>query len=57
MAFEPDAHAETVAKLGPLKSYFIAIRPGQISGISFGIKKGLNLGFLLIQPAPLCLFL
>jgi hypothetical protein len=46
IAFEPEAHADTVAKFGPLKLYLIAIKPGHISGINLGIKKGLNLGFL-----------
>ena len=46
IAFDADAHAETVAKFGPLKPYLIAIRPGHMSGINLGIKNGLNLGFL-----------
>ena len=46
IAFEADAQAETVAKLGPLNPYLIAISPGHISGINLGIKNGLNLGCL-----------
>ena len=44
IAFDADAHAETVAKFGPLKPYLIAIRPGHMSGINLGIKNGLNRG-------------
>ena len=44
-----DAQAETVAKFGPLKPYFIEICPGAISIIILGIKNGLNLGV----PSPL----
>ena len=39
IAFDADAHAETVAKFGPLKPYLIDIRPGAMSAINLGIKK------------------
>ena len=39
-----EAQAATVVKFGPLKPYFIEICPAGISEMSFGIKKGLNLG-------------
>src|ERR1041384_3723398 len=38
------AHADTVMKLGPMNPYFIDIQPDAMSGITFGMKKGLNLG-------------
>ena len=34
-----DAHAETVAKLGPLNPCRIEITPGAMSGINLGMKK------------------
>ena len=47
MALEAEAQAETVAKFGPLNPYLMEIKPGAISAIILGIKKGLNLGFSL----------
>ena len=50
MAFVADAQAETVVKFGPLKLYFMEMCPAGISEMSFGIKKGLNLGTPLPVP-------
>lgn len=44
MAFVEVAQADTVAKFGPLKPYFIDIIPAAISVINFGMKNGLNRG-------------
>ena len=52
MAFEDEAQADTVAKLGPLSPCFIEINPGAISEIILGIKKGLKRG----DPSPAAKF-
>lgn len=48
MEFADDAHADTIAKLGPLNPYFIEICPAVMSGSNLGIIKGLNRG----TPSP-----
>ena len=50
MALAEDAQAETVAKFGPLKPYFMEIIPGAMSEIIFGMKNGLNRGVPLPSP-------